>query len=534
MNSKQTFENIRDLIKANYPLIYAVTTEYNRSLGYIRDLSTKNGYKFQVWDCVTGLQEHKKVDKDLELQEVAGCQDYIGLLDYILKVTDEKETQSDKEIFLIEDLHRYIDHEETFTRLRKLAEKLRHIDKHIILIGPFVKIPDELEKFVTVVNIPLPDRKDLEKNLNYISDDKPIDEDLKKYFIDSALGMTDTEAFLAFKLAKQKVGLETKKAAQIISMEKEQIIKKSGILDYYQVDQDLETSLGGLDNLKDWLTKREKSFERRAKEFGLKEPKGILLVGVPGCGKSLTAKCVAASWKQPLLKLDIGKVFQAEVGASENNIRQAIETAEAVAPCVLWIDEIEKGLNTGGGEKDGGTNSRVFSTILTWMQEKTKAVFVVATANDIEALPPELLRKGRFDNIFFVDLPTKEERKNIFKIHLDRTERSSIVDFDEIVEKSKYFNGAEIEECVNEAMFIAYDENPDVEKITLKHLIEAIEPIVPLAITMAPKIKRLREFGKSKRATPASKSFHDEDFLEEETKNVFRTKTERDFDIYSE
>ena len=271
MNSKQTFENIRDLIKANYPLIYAVTTEYNRSLTYIRDLSTKNGYKFQVWDCVTGLREHKKVDKNIEFQEIAGCQDYIGLLDYIIKTTDEKETQSEKEIFLIEDLHRYFDQVETFTRLRKLAEKLRFYDKHIILTGPFIKIPDELEKFVTVVNIPLPDRKDLEKNLDYISRGEKIDDDLKKHFIDSALGMTDMEAFLAFQLAKQKVGLQTKEAAQIISMEKEQIIKKSGILDYYQVNQDLESSLGGLDNLKDWLTKREKSFQRKAKDFGLQE-----------------------------------------------------------------------------------------------------------------------------------------------------------------------------------------------------------------------------------------------------------------------
>jgi SpoVK/Ycf46/Vps4 family AAA+-type ATPase len=266
----------------------------------------------------------------------------------------------------------------------------------------------------------------------------------------------------------------------------------------------------------------------------LQEPKGILLVGVPGCGKSLTAKCVAASWKQPLLKLDIGKVFQAEVGASENNIRQAIETAEAVAPCVLWIDEIEKGLNTGGGEKDGGTNSRVFSTILTWMQEKTKPVFVVATANNIQALPPELLRKGRFDEIFFVDLPTKEERKNIFKIHLKRYGQGSIVNFDELVEKSKYFNGAEIEECVKEAMFIAYDENQDVKEITLKHLLAAIEPIIPLAMTMQQQINFLRQFGKSKRARPASKEFNEEEITVEEGKTVLKTKAEKDFDIYSE
>lgn len=180
--------------------------------------------------------------------------------------------------------------------------------------------------------------------------------------MDAALGLTDTEAELAFRLANQVVGLNNKDAVQIIANEKEQIIKKSGILDYIQVNLDMKNNVGGLDNLKLWLKQRSKSFERKARDFGLQEPKGIMLLGVPGCGKSLTAKCVATEWKQPLLRLDIGKVFQAEVGSSENNIRQAIATAEAVAPCVLWIDEIEKGLNVGG-ERDGGTNSRVFSTI---------------------------------------------------------------------------------------------------------------------------------------------------------------------------
>jgi ATP-dependent 26S proteasome regulatory subunit len=533
MNSRQTFENIRDLIKANYPLIYTITSEYNRTMLYIRDTAWKNGYKFYVWDCMNNLLLHKKNEGIVDTEEIPDSADYVGTLDHIMKSIDQKDTQDDKEIYLFEDLHRFFDQVEVFTRLRKLAEKLRIYDKHIIFTGPFVKIPDELEKFVTVVNIPLPDRIDLEKNLNYIAGDAKIDDDLKKYFIDAALGMTDTEAFLAFKLAKQKVGLNSKEAAQIISREKEQIIKKSGILDYYHVNADLEKSLGGLENLKTWLKKREKSFQRKAKDFGLQEPKGILLVGVPGCGKSLTAKCVAAEWKQPLLKLDIGKVFQAEVGASENNIRQAIETAEAVAPCVLWIDEIEKGLNTGGGERDGGTNSRVFSTILTWMQEKTKAVFVVATANNIQALPPELLRKGRFDEIFFVDLPTKTERINIFKIHLEKYKQNSITDLESLATETKYFNGAEIEECVKEAMFIAYDENPDVSQITLKHLHAAIKPIVPLAMTMQKPINDLRQFGKSNRARPASNEFNDEEISLEENKPVFRTKTERDLDLYS-
>lgn len=537
MNSKETFESIRELIKADYPLIYAITTEYNRTMQYVRNIGNKLGYQFFSWDCVDGLKEHKKNESGrYDFTAIPSCDDYIGLLNYISDTSIEVGETSEKSIILIEDMHRNFDNPEVFTHLRKLAAKLKGLKRHIVLTGPFVKIPDELEKYVTVVNIPLPDRSDLKKILNNVADKITINEDLEKNFIDSALGMTDMEADLAFRLAKVRVGFNSKDAAQIIAREKEQIIKKSGILDYYQVNDDLQKSLGGLENLKSWLTQRNKAFERKAKEFGLQEPKGILLVGVPGCGKSLTAKCVAAEWRQPLLKLDIGKVFQAEVGSSENNIRQAIATAEAVAPCVLWIDEIEKGLNVGAGEKDGGTNSRVFSTILTWMQEKTKPVFVVATANNIQALPPELLRKGRFDDIFFVDLPTKEERKNIFSIHLAKYEQNSITDIDLVAEKAKYFSGAEIEECVKEAMFIAYSENPNVTQIASNHIITAIEPIVPLALTMPSQINFLREFGKSKRARPASKEPNTEDLTiqEKELKSVIRTKSEKHFDIYDE
>lgn len=412
--------------------------------------------------------------------------DYIGFLEYIrkglIRQNDEKQ-----EIFLVEDFHKYFDDKKVIVSLRKLSAELKLCNKHLIFLSPFHKLPEEIEKYLTVVNMPLPDRKDLQIRLKAIAKETSINPDLEKYIIDSALGLTDTEADLAFRLAKEKVGLDKKEAIQIIANEKEQIIKKSGILDYFQVNMDLEQSVGGLDNLKSWLKQRSKSFERRAKDFGLKEPKGILLLGVPGCGKSLTAKCVATEWKQPLLRLDIGKVFQAEVGSSENNIRQAIATAEAVAPCVLWIDEIEKGLSFGGGEKDGGTNSRVFSTILTWMQEKTKPVFVVATANNISDLPPELLRKGRFDKIFFVDLPTREERTNIFKIHLEKYGQNSITDIECLANQSKFFNGAEIEECVKEAMFLSYIENSDNNQISLIHLEKAIKQVVPLSQTMKKK-----------------------------------------------
>ena len=533
----EVFQNIEEMIKANFPLLYLTTSEYNRVTQKIRTIAFGEDYDFHTWDCVDGLQTHER-DQSNKLEEVkehtanSETKDYIGFLEYIRKDLIRKKNDK-KEIFLVEDFHKYFDNDQVIVSLRKLSLKLKSCNKHLIFLSPFYKLPEEIEKYLTVVTIPLPDRKDLKTRLNVIAgDETTIDPDLEMYIIDSALGLTDTEADLAFRLAKEKVGLNKKEAIQIIANEKEQIIKKSGILDYFPDKLDLEKSVGGLDNLKLWLKQRSKSFERKAKDFGLKEPKGILLLGVPGCGKSLTAKCVATEWKQPLLRLDIGKVFQAEVGSSENNIRQAIATAEAVAPCVLWIDEIEKGLNAGGGEKDGGTNSRVFSTVLTWMQEKTKPVFVVATANNISDLPPELLRKGRFDEIFFVDLPTKEERTNIFKIHLSKYGQTSISDFDCLADKSKFFNGAEIDESVKEAMFLSYVENPDNNQISLEHLVKAINQVVPLSQTMKKKIDGLREWALT-RARPASEKCNDEKIVETtKDKEIKKTKREIDEDVF--
>lgn len=531
--SRDFFEDLKDMLKANYPLIYLATSEYNRTLQYVRRIAHSSNFIFNTWDCVTGLEVHEQDEqgKPKVIEHPDNIKDYKDVLKHIKSSTE----QSGKEIFFLEDYHKYFRETDVVVMLRKLAEQLKFYDKHLLLVGPFVKFPDELEKFVTVINIPLPDRADLTKRLDSILKGEKLNEDLKKYLIDAALGMTDMEADLAFRLAKQKKGLNTAEAARIVANEKEQIIKKSGILDYFQINQDLDNTVGGLDNLKIWLKQRSKAFESKAQKFGLKEPKGILLLGVPGCGKSLTAKCIASEWKQPLLRLDVGKIFQAEVGASENNIRQAIATAEAVAPCVLWIDEIEKGLNTGGGEKDGGTNSRVFSTILTWMQEKTKPVFVVATANDISHLPPEFLRKGRFDEIFFVDLPNHEERKHIFKIHLNKHGQSGISNFDELADKSKFFNGAEIEETVKEAMFISYIENPDTTIVTSKHLLKAIAPIVPLAQTMKNKIDGLRQWA-STRARSASSTFNLEKLKDnegqKEANEVKQTKREREEDIF--
>jgi ATP-dependent 26S proteasome regulatory subunit len=542
----KTFDDLRVMLKANYPLLYFATSEYERVKQKARRIAFEMDYTFNSWDIVEGLQSHgknknnrvEKIEKHKLHGSTKNADAFLGELKALIEAELKEEGESNKppikEVYFIEDFHKYFRDERVLVYLRKLTTLLKGTNKHLILVSPFLKLPDELEKYVTIVNVPLPDRDDLKIRLNAVKDKDDVNPDLEKYLIDSALGMTDMEADLAFRLAKEKVGLNSKEATRIISNEKEQIIKKSGILDYYQVDSELEKNVGGLSNLKSWLKQRSKAFELKAKNFGLKEPKGILLLGVPGCGKSLTAKCVATEWKQPLLRLDIGKVFQAEVGSSENNIRLALATAEAVAPCVLWIDEIEKGLNVGGGEKDGGTNSRVFSTILTWMQEKTKPVFVIATANNISDLPPELLRKGRFDEIFFIDLPTKEERKNILQIHLNKHGQKNITDLDTLADQSKYFNGAEIEETVKEAMFLSYVEDADNSQISMRHLEQATKQIVPLAQTMKRKIDGLREWATT-RARPASAERNIEklevDEKETETK-VVQTKREKQEDIF--
>jgi SpoVK/Ycf46/Vps4 family AAA+-type ATPase len=262
--------------------------------------------------------------------------------------------------------------------------------------------------------------------------------------------------------------------------------------------------VGGLDLLKGWLSTRSGAFSAKARDFGLPEPKGLLLLGVQGCGKSLTAKAIASAWRLPMLRLDVGAIMNAYIGSSEENMRKAIHIAESLAPCILWLDEIEKGFESAGGgtpSGDSGTSARVFATFLTWLQEKTKPVFVIATANSIDRLPPEMLRKGRFDEIFFVDLPSRQEREEIFAIHLSRRGRDpSRFDLAALGEKSEGLSGAEIEAVTVEGLWRAYPEERDLAQADLT---DALRDTVPLSRTMAESIDSLRAWARS-RARPAS------------------------------
>lgn len=504
------YSKIKDMLNAYYPVLYLTSYEYDRTKqkieGIVNILRSENkNLRLFNWNFVDGLRLIDGVTpspvRNKDGEEIVDPEE---TLKYILN-----DRESSKDIFVLEDFNNHIEEVNVKFYIRSIAEKARHTNTHAIVLSAVYKLPIELEKYVTVLNIPLPDRGDMEKTLGVVERQCKINltVEMRNRMVDAALGMTSMEADLAFCLAAVKDDLGPN-APYTVSSEKEQIIKKSGILDYFPKNESLK-DVGGMDILKDWLFKRQKAYEKKARDFGLQEPKGLLLLGVPGCGKSLTAKSIASFWNMPLLRLDIGKVYQGLVGSSEDNIRKAIATAEAVAPCVLWIDEIEKGLNgvQSSGSTDGGVTSRIFSTILTWMQEKTSPVFVVATANNINLLPPELLRKGRFDEIFFVDLPNPKERENIFAIHLKKKGQvPSHYPMEMLGKKTEGFNGAEIEECIKEAMFAAYVEAPDNPKLLSKHLVDAISKTVPLSTTMKEQITALRSWAatRAKNASTAS------------------------------
>ena len=388
--------------------------------------------------------------------------------------------------------------------------------KNVIFISPTLTIPYELQKEITIIDFELPSyheiRNFLEEMIRVNRENGHLDVKLsheeKERLAKAALGLTLQEAENAFARAIVESGTLNIFSINAVLEEKRQIIKKTGILEYIQTDIGID-DVGGLDNLKHWLKKRNKSWLDSAKLYGLPSPKGILITGVPGCGKSLIAKAISAMWQLPLLKLDIGKIFAGIVGSSEENMRQVMKTAEALAPSILWIDEIEKGFsNSGSG--DGGTARRVFGSFLTWLQEKTKPVFVVATANQIQSLPPELLRKGRFDEIFFVDLPTKKERKIIFQIHLEKRLKSvqargnftiSEEKLETLSDLTEGFIGAEIEEVVISALFEAFAEG---RSIHFEDIVQAIRNTVPLSVTQEEQINEIRKWA-SLRAVAATK-----------------------------
>jgi len=489
-------KELLNLVKANSKIIQIISYESLRIHAMLISVADELDKEFFIWNRVEGIKKWNSKNRKFENKN----QETVTP-DAALNFYNEK----DNCILLLEDFHPDLteDKPRTIKTLRNIALS-NNKDKTLVLSQPFHQLPQELEKEVHVMQLPYPDFNDIKAIYKKVCGEYKIsnqdnpDSDL----IEAALGLTIMEAEKAFSLAYIESGNLTGAEIPLVIREKENVIKKSGYLEYYHPIETM-TDIGGLNNLKDWLKKRGRGFDKSAADFGLTYPRGILLLGIPGTGKSLTAKAIGNEWHFPLLRLDMGKIFGGIVGESEKNIREALNIAEAIAPSILWIDEIEKGMSgiSSSGGTDGGTTARVLGTFLTWMQEKTKPVFVVATANDISQLPPELLRKGRLDEIFFVDLPTEKEREEIIKIHLKRKKRKP-KDFDthKLAVKSKGFSGAELEEVVKEALFQAYDK---ARELNDQDLFDAIEKTFPLSRTMHETIDKMRLWAKS-RAVSAS------------------------------
>ncbi len=498
----ENLEEVEILIRARYPLIYITTWEEKRVESDLLRIATRTDKKIYSWTVTQGLV-NVNVSKSSILSNDSS-KDLLIALDTIQR-------SQESALYIIKDIHHQMNDPIIIRKLRDLCISLRSSFKTVLIVSPILKIPPELEKDISVIDYNLPSTNDLgillDKLISSIQNNKKnvdinIDSSGKEKLLQAATGLTLAEAESVFSKAivsKRRIDIED---ISIILSEKKQIIRKSGILEFYPTQETMST-VGGLDNLKSWLNKRTDAFSKKARDYGLPEPKGILLLGVSGSGKSLVAKAISSLWQLPLLRLDIGTLFSSLVGSSEENMRKTIKTAESVAPCLLWLDEIDKGFSGSGSSNfsDGGTTSRVLSSFLTWMQEKNNPVFIIATANDISRLPPELLRKGRFDEIFFLDLPKSNERKDIFNIHLIKRGRNpENFDVNSFAQNTDGFSGSEIEELVISAMYDSFEENREVNS---NDIINTIKHAVPLSHTMKESIDELRDWTKS-RARSAS------------------------------
>jgi hypothetical protein len=494
------------LIRARYPLIYVQTSEEMRLLPLVMEIAARRGKKVFEWSYSTGIVP---AGTNIQSQKSrnAATKDPLAALDQVLD-------QVEPAVFVFKDFHPFLA-KSNFAVIRKLKDIALHLKnsfKTVILVSPLLEIPAELDKEITVLNFPLPTKEDLGALLDRILADVrslkqvsiEIDEAGRERLLQAALGLTLGEAENVFaKIIVKDARLSGDDVNEVFA-EKQQIIRKSGLLEYYATSESFG-NVGGMGILKDWLVKRSAAFTVEARAFGLPAPKGVLLLGVQGCGKSLCAKAIASQWQLPLLRFDMGRMFGSLVGSSEENVRRAIAVAESIAPAILWVDEIDKAFagSQGSGASDGGTTARVFGTFLMWLSEKTAPVFVVATANDISHLPPELLRKGRLDEIFFVDLPAESERADIFRVHIGKRGRNpEQFDLPALAQASPDFSGAEIEEAINSALYEAFSAG---EELATGHVLNAIHETVPLAKTMDEQINRLRSWadGRARNASTA-------------------------------
>lgn len=496
---------IDNYVSAATPLIYCLTREDGRlthDLGFIRDKNCNTTppqkYELYVWSATQGLGKPKLYDSDPKVSWIDA--DPVKVWDVIANIPEPS-------VVVLLDYHLIIENPPCMPialvrSIKNASQEYKNTHKTVIISGSRMVLPSELEKEFVMTEHKLPERDDFDQMIDnafkQIGKSPNGDrEDLKN----ALAGLTMQEGEQAIYLAAVESGKKDIPAS-IVAREKAATIKKGGILEVWE---DVVTMgvIGGLSRAKEWLLKRKKAFTKEAREYGLPLPKGVLFVGPSGTGKSLCAKAVSSALNVPLMRMDIGKLFAKHVGESEENARAAIAQAEAIAPCVLWWEEIDKSFSgiRSSDSTDGGTTARVFSFLLTWMQEKKTPVFVVATANDVSNLPPEMLRKGRWDCVFCVNFPTAEERSEIWKIHITNKKRSpKKFNIDQLVKATAGWSGAEIEQVMVESLYHAFYE--DCEPDT-KMILKLCEAVTPLSRSQKSEVDKLMSWASSN-ATPAS------------------------------
>lgn len=480
-------------LKARYPIIYINTIEEDRVEYVIRkNIKTNLNRSIYSWDFVDGYTNNPN-------NEGFAKRNPLQALELIERLNSETPA-----LFLLKDFNRFLSDLSISRKLRNVSRILKLQPKTIIIIGSDLTIPKELQDLITVLEFQLPLEDEINQELNRLVNslkikiDSQLFENLTRAC--QGLSLERIRRVLSKIIATYKT-IDDNSIAVLLS-EKKQIISQTEILEYSSVNEKI-ANLGGLDNLKDWLRKRKTAFSIQASNYGLPTPRGLLLIGIQGTGKSLTAKAIANDWQLPLLKLDVGKLFGGIVGESESRLRQMINVAETISPCILWIDEIDKAFTNTDSKGDSGTSNRVLATFISWLSEKTKPVFVIATANNIDLLPLEILRKGRFDEIFFLDLPKQEEREEIFKIHIKEFRPNTFESFDysKLSKVSDSFSGAEIRQSIIEGMYQAFYEK---REFTTDDICLALKELIPLAHLETDQMKKLQNWASSGRIRLAS------------------------------
>lgn len=509
--SQQIGGDVVALLRARNPIIWIVTKEEARSERFLAEAALAAGYVPHTWDAAQGV-----ADMQGKIEEDIGGLDISDTLNAI-EARAKKEDGQERDVWIMRDLPPWITGPMGIVTLRKLRNLARLLPtapqrraQAIVVLTTSADIPPELSCHATVIEWPLPDRDEIASILDAAL--KVLPEDLQKKAapngtrdaaIDAAVGLSGEEAAACYaRSLVQKRAIDP----QIVANEKKRVIAREGVLEWYDPIPGGLDAVGGLDLLKNWLVARKSAYTSKARQYGLPAPKGALLVGISGCGKSLTAKAISTAWGIPLLRLDLGALKSKFVGESETNLRKAIEVIEAIGRCVVWIDEIEKAMQGAtSGSADGGVSADALGTILSWMQERQGEAFVIATANDITGLPPELLRKGRFDEIWFIDLPNPEERVAVLQAALRQHNRQGVdIDASKVAAACDKFTGAEIAAIVPDALFTAFAD--DAREITTADLVNAAKTVVPLSRTADAKIEGLRNWAKTK-ARPATSPY---------------------------